>query len=253
MSRIPLNIKKSLLNKKIEFIQGALSKLGGLGGGFGGGGGSSSNSFSSSNSISGPAPQPPPISYPPPVQPAPVQPAPVQPAPVDYNSLGSGESSFSSSGSSSFSSGSGLSSGGNVQTYHPQPAPATNYHKEPIVLYLYPVDQSSSHASSGSSSVNFQPAQPAPDCNQPSVPQPQPAPFIPEPQPAPFVPEPFVPEPVAPQQTYGPPDFQPAQPISNSYSSGTASSSSFDFEPQVVQPVQQPPNTYLPPSYKRRY
>lgn len=278
MNRIPLNIKRSLLqahqakfNKKIQHILGAFSKLGG---GLGGGSGSSSNSFSTGNSISGPepplvpvgppAPAPPPISYPPPVEPAPV--SGLSGGNVDYNALGAGESSFSISGSSSFSSGSGLSSGGNVQTYHPQPAPQTNYHKEPIVLYLYPVDQSSSHSSAGSSSVNIQPAPiaPRPDCNQPAVIQPQPAPFVPEPQPAPFVPEPqpapfvpepapFVPEPIAPQQTYGPPDYQPAQPISTSYSSGTASSSSFDFEPQVVQPVPQPPNTYLPPSYKRRY
>lgn len=253
MNRIPLNIKRSLLqahqakfNKKIQHILGAFSKLGG---GLGGGAGSSSNSFSTGNSISGP--EPPLV----PVEPAPV--SGLSGGNVDYNALGAGESSFSSSGSSSFSSGSGLSSGGNVQTYHPQPAPQTNYHKEPIVLYLYPVDQSSSHSSAGSSSVNIQPAPiaPRPDCNQPAVIQPQPAPFVPEPQPAPFVPEPapFVPEPVAPQQTYGPPDYQPAQPISTSYSSGTASSSSFDFEPQVVQPVPQPPNTYLPPSYKRRY
>jgi hypothetical protein len=97
---------------------------------------------------------------------------------------------------------------------------------------------------------------------------PQPAPFVPQPapfvpQPAPFVPEPFIPEPVAPQQnygppvapqqTYGPPDFEPAQPISIPFSQGTASSSSFDFEPQVIQSVPQPPNTYLPPSYKRRF
>ncbi|XP_070491418.1 uncharacterized protein [Chironomus tepperi] len=262
---IPINIKKSLLqahqakfNKKIQGLLGAFQGLGSLGGG-----GSSSSAGASSHSISGPEPQV----------------IPSGPAPnggsVDYNTLGGGESS----GSSSFSSSNGLSAGGNVQTYHPQPAPNTNYHSSPIVLYLYPVsDQSSSssHASAGSNSIDFQPAPiapapapiaPAPDCNQPQpapfVPQPapfvpQPAPFVPEP--APFIPEPVAPqqnygppEPVAPQQTYGPPDYQPAQPISSSYTSGTASSSSFDFEPQAVQPVPQPQNTYLPPSYKRRF
>ncbi|CAG9804928.1 unnamed protein product [Chironomus riparius] len=260
---IPLNIKKSLLqahqakfNKKIQHILGAFSKFGSLGGGGGSG-----------NSISGPEPPlvpvgppeplPPPISYPPPIQPAPT--GGLSGGNVDYNALGGGQSSYSSSGSQSSSSGSGLSTGGNVQTFHPQPAPNTNYHSSPIVLYLYPVDQSSSHASSGSSSVDFQPAPiaPQPDCNHPA---PQPAPFVPQPapfvpQPAPFVPEPapFIPEPIAPQQTYGPPDYEPAQPISTSFSSGTASSSSFDFEPQVSQPAPQPPNTYLPPSYKRRF
>lgn len=251
MNRIPINIKRSLLqahqarfNKKIQGLLGAFS-------GLGGGSGSSSNAGSSSNSISGPEPTfvPEPAPY------VPETPAPVgglSGGNVDYNSLGGGESSFANSGSQSFSSGGGHSSGGNVQTYHPQPAPNTNY-QNPIVLYLYPVNQGLSQASAGSSSGNYQPGPaPQPDCNH-SVQQP--APFVPspQPQPAPFVPEiqpaPFVPEPVAPQQTYGPPDFVPAPPIS----SGTASSSSFDFQPQEVQQIAQPPNTYLPPSYKRRF
>lgn len=115
-------------------------------------------------------------------------------------SFGSSAGGGSAHGGNSFSSGSsfsGSSSGAaeGVQSYHAQPAPQQNYQQQPVVLHLYQFEQAQAQAQShnvGSGASSYQ----------------------------------------APSNTYGPPNHQPAAPISSA---------------QVSSQVQSVDTSYLPP------
>lgn len=118
-----------------------------------------------------------------------------------FSSLGSSfGGSSSGAGANSISSSNGFSSGaaeGHVQSYQAQPAPQQNYQQQPVVLHLYQIEAQpqqqafQSHSQSNGVASSYQ----------------------------------------APSNTYGPPNHQPAAPISSAQVSSQAQSVDSSYLP----------------------